>query len=218
MIGNGIRMEAGHSLVDERSATAVELLPFFIEKGTIYRISPRGAPSLRVELPSGVHPHDLAQDAIAEMGSASIAVHSTSWRSEDGRLVITYLAVVPNFPEATEDYLAVAVDGHQLARGTATEPPAAIHVEEVAAHALRHLAWLARDDEAVREALGEDWLQALDGFHPHPFFAYHAPEYVPEERKTVPWRRLIQGPTSSLRGWFARVAPACPLCWPVAIQ
>jgi hypothetical protein len=36
-------------------------------------------------------------------------------------------------------------------------------------HALRHMAWLAQDDAAVRAALSPGWLAVLAGYVPEPF-------------------------------------------------
>jgi hypothetical protein len=36
-------------------------------------------------------------------------------------------------------------------------------------HGLRHLAWLAKDDEVVAERLNPAWRDALAGYVPEPF-------------------------------------------------
>jgi len=36
-------------------------------------------------------------------------------------------------------------------------------------HALRHLAWLAEDDDVVRHELSGEWRAALAGYVPEPF-------------------------------------------------
>jgi hypothetical protein len=41
-------------------------------------------------------------------------------------------------------------------------------------HAFRHLAWLVKDDEAVRAAL-PDWVAFLDTYAPEPFRAFGPP-------------------------------------------
>ncbi len=56
-----------------------------------------------------------------------------------------------------------------LARGGATEAPTAIATAAVIEHALRHLAWLIRDDPAVAERLADGWAQALGDHVPEPF-------------------------------------------------
>jgi hypothetical protein len=36
-------------------------------------------------------------------------------------------------------------------------------------HGLRHLAWLAKDDDIVKKTLREDWKRVLSGYVPEPF-------------------------------------------------
>jgi hypothetical protein len=56
-----------------------------------------------------------------------------------------------------------------LARYSATEAAKAISASQVVEHALRHLAWLAQDDPAVKATLSPAWLVALAGYVPAPF-------------------------------------------------
>lgn len=79
-------------------------------------------------------------------------VHSTSWRYRpEGEIVLTY-AVCPD-PEpglpATELPALEIVGGD----APATPAPERIEVANVAAHAIRHLAFLAVEDPVVRQAL-----------------------------------------------------------------
>lgn len=88
-------------------------------------------------------------------GSTTAVLHSTSWRYDPaGHVVLTY-AVLPD-PDPTAP--VKSLPGLAIARGHHhTRPaPAAIGPENVAAHAIRHLAWLAGTDPVVAAALGED--------------------------------------------------------------
>jgi hypothetical protein len=58
----------------------------------------------------------------------------------------------------------------ELARGDATAPPGRIDVEQVLEHALRHLAWLVKDDPAVTAELAS-WAGVLESYEPEPFRA-----------------------------------------------
>ena len=60
-----------------------------------------------------------------------------------------------------------------LARGDAMAPPPEIGVSQVLEHALRHLSWLVKDDDAVRAAL-PDWVAFLGTYEPEPFRAFGA--------------------------------------------
>ena len=76
-------------------------------------------------------------------------------------MVLTYAAVVDSAPG---DESARPVWRIPLARGTALTAPAAIDEEQVAAHALVHLAWLAGHDSAVARALPPAWHAALETY------------------------------------------------------
>ncbi|GAA4987776.1 hypothetical protein GCM10023205_68290 [Yinghuangia aomiensis] len=84
---------------------------------------------------------------------AELVVHSTSWRYERGepRVVLTYV-VAPD-PDPTRP--SRLVEGVGIARGDSAACPAPERVAagEVAAHALRHLAFLEASDPVVRDAV-----------------------------------------------------------------
>ena len=95
-------------------------------------------------------------------------VHSTSWRLDEGRLVLTYVVAVQPPAALNENLADETVARAALARGDALTPPSEIGVSQVLEHAFRHLAWLVKDDEAVRVAL-PDWVAFLDSYAPEPF-------------------------------------------------
>jgi hypothetical protein len=100
-----------------------------------------------------------------------IAVHSTSWRHEDGRVILTYVAVVADPATLPKDSLVrLPVRRAELARGGAITAPKSIGVDAVLEHALRHLSWLVQDDPAIMETLAS-WKDALASFQPEPFRA-----------------------------------------------
>ncbi|GIH23506.1 hypothetical protein Aph01nite_18160 [Acrocarpospora phusangensis] len=79
-------------------------------------------------------------------------VHSTSWRYQPkGRLVLTYAVCPDPDPLASAEELTE----FRLARGStpAAPSPDDVQVENVAAHALRHLAHLLHSDDVVATAL-----------------------------------------------------------------
>lgn len=98
-----------------------------------------------------------------------LVTHSTSWRQDRNSVVLTFVAVVP--PESVTGLDSVAVGRADLARGGATAAPPRIESAQVIEHALRHLAWLVRDDDVVAQQLGHEWTEALDGYIPEPFRA-----------------------------------------------
>jgi len=100
-----------------------------------------------------------------------IVVHSTSWRHQEGRVILTYVAAVTPPDRLPPDSLVeLPVRRAELARGEAMAAPKSIGAEAVLEHALRHLAWLVKDDPAVMQALAS-WKDLLAGFEPEPFRA-----------------------------------------------
>jgi hypothetical protein len=94
---------------------------------------------------------DLDAVALALAGLEDDAVlHSTSWRREDDRLVVTYAALPDPRPDLpAEPLVAPAV----VAGSTPLAPsPEQLHEHHVAAHAVRHLADLAVRDGVVAAA------------------------------------------------------------------
>jgi len=95
------------------------------------------------------------------------ALHSTSWRHRaDGSIVLTYAVL----PDPRPDLPAVPLASLGIARGARPDRPSPEQVnrDQVAAHAARHLAMVARTDPGVRgvvtgyPALGRV-LEALPG-------------------------------------------------------
>ena len=94
-------------------------------------------------------------------------VHSTSWRTARGGVVLSFVVVMPD--GFNPGYPGVPVARAELARSGATEAPGAIHAAQVIEHALRHMAWLADDDPVAGETLSPEWKSLLEGYRPEPF-------------------------------------------------
>jgi hypothetical protein len=146
-----------------------EILPVFLDGSAPWWLRPRGRGSWAVGWSPSTHPRQLVIDSLAAVGFRASLVHSTSWRHFEGCLVLTHLAVLSGTPSDSAEFDVVPVRRRVLARGGATRPPTVIHVEQVIEHALRHLAWLARDDALVGRCLGERWPRVLDGYAMEPF-------------------------------------------------
>ncbi|HEX6488013.1 MAG TPA: hypothetical protein VF137_03930 [Candidatus Dormibacteraeota bacterium] len=128
----------------------IEIIPF-----TLAGRAPARLETVRLTSADG-HPQEAALSALADADLSPLVLHSTSWRHDSEGLVLTYAAVVLA-PVAG----ARPVWRTPLARGTALAPPARIEEDQVAAHALVHLAWLAGHDAAVSAALPRAWHEAL---------------------------------------------------------
>lgn len=152
-------------------AQTLEVLPVAMIDGGMVWMKPLHADTLRVGLPSSSRPADVVLDVLKWYPLAPIIVHSTSWRHDGDRIILTYVAAVELPADLAKDSLvALPVGRAELARGGATSAPQSIAVDAVIEHALRHLSWLVRDDPAVGEALAA-WRDALAAFEPEPFRA-----------------------------------------------
>jgi class 3 adenylate cyclase/CRP-like cAMP-binding protein/tetratricopeptide (TPR) repeat protein len=154
---------------EDRGGTVIEVLPVFLKNGEIWWLRPSAGTSLQVEGSGSAHPGDAVVSALAEHGVLPVAVHSTSWRFERGRLVVTYLAVLDESDPSVDGFQSAEVRRRDLARGSAFAPPPTIEIDHVVEHALRHLAWLGRDDPVIRELLHGGWFRALESYEPEPF-------------------------------------------------
>ena len=145
------------------------MLPVATSEGQLIWLKPIHADSLRVGLAPSAKPAETVLEVLGWYPLAPLIVHSTSWRHEEGRIVLTYVAVV-NVPASLppDSLVTMPVRRVDLARGGATSAPESIGVEAVLEHALRHLSWLVRDDPAVTRALA-GWQEVLAGFEPEPF-------------------------------------------------
>ncbi|MCI0582209.1 MAG: hypothetical protein L0227_04810 [Chloroflexi bacterium] len=134
----------------------------------LVNLRPVHAASLRLPMAVGREPAELVLGAVARYDLRPIVVHSTSWRSEPGRIVLTYVAAVELSATPSPFLAEEGIGRTDLARGAATAAPREIGVSQVLEHALRHLSWLVRDDPAVAAALGA-WRADLDAYVPEPF-------------------------------------------------
>jgi len=152
-------------------AQTVEVLPVALGDDGLLWMKPLHADSLRVGLPPSSRPAEVVLEVLRWYPLNPIVVHSTSWRHEEGRIILTYVAVVEHPREIAKDSLvALPVERAELARGEAKAAPRNIGVEAVLEHALRHLSWLVRDDPAVMKELAA-WTEVLAEFQPEPFRA-----------------------------------------------
>lgn len=152
-------------------AQTLEVLPVGLRDGLLFWMKPVHADSLRVGLPTNAKPAAVVLDVLKWYPLEPVVVHSTSWRHEEGRVILTYIAAVTTPQKLPADSLVeLPVRRAELARGEAMAAPESIAVEAVLEHALRHLSWLVRDDPAVMSALA-GWSEVLADFEPEPFRA-----------------------------------------------
>ncbi len=151
------------------------VLTYLDGSGAARNLRPIHAASLRVGWAADRQPGDIVMRAAAVYGLRPLLVHSTSWRYESNRVVLTYVVVVAEPPIPLDENLAdEPVVRADLARGDATGPPLQIDIAQVLEHAFRHLAWLVKDDDVVRDTLPQ-WHGFLSAYEPEPFRAFSAP-------------------------------------------
>lgn len=102
-----------------------------------------------------------------DLFGAPLLVHSTSWRRDRGAVLLSFVVVIRH--DQAPQYESIPIARAALARGTATEPPSDVRAQQVVEHGLRHLAWLAKDDPSVHQALTPAWRRLLDSYVPEPF-------------------------------------------------
>jgi hypothetical protein len=154
-------------------AQSLETLFVCLRADTASHLRPIHAPTLRLGWAPGPDPGQIVLDASTRYDLRPLLVHSTSWRHEGDRLILTYVVVVEP-PDLLSGYLIEEpVMRSDLARGDAMGPPTDIGVSQVIEHAFRHLSWLVKDDAVVGEALA-DWVSFLDRYEPEPFRAFGA--------------------------------------------
>lgn len=150
-----------------RSDGVLELFPVLLRGAELRWLRPAGTDRpLRIAGSPDRHPSAVVEEALRSRGLSPVAVHSTSWRSDGERVVLTYLAVVHDGGEAWQEEGVAHAD---LARGSARGAPSRIDRAQVLEHALRHLSWLSKDDPVIQDLLRPDWTRALSAYTPEPF-------------------------------------------------
>lgn len=144
-----------------------EIFVLYLADDGIMLTGPCGADPWLIEL----HDDDDPVETVTRMVRGNIGeptvVHSTSWRRDRGAVILSFVVVIG--PELAAPFESAAVDRAELARSEPTAAPTSIRWAQVVEHGLRHLAWLVRDDEVVREELKDRWPEALAGYVPEPF-------------------------------------------------
>ena len=154
-----------------------EILPITLQAGQIMYIQ-RGqdtAAAWHEPYDPISHPSDIVRACVeAFFGSmldpCASVVHSTAWRYESsstasGRLILTYLAVLPSICCApswpARQLMLQPVRAGMVARSGTLGPPERVALQHILALTLDHLALLLETDFAIWRALGPLWRAAL---------------------------------------------------------
>jgi hypothetical protein len=153
----------------ELVAQTLEILAVGLRGGEVFWLKPVHAESLRVGLPRSAKPGEVVVEVMQGYTLVPRVIHSTSWRYEEGRVILTYVAVVePPGGLPSDSLIEVPVKRSEIARGDAITPPQSIDVSAVLEHAFRHLSWLLREDPAIAASL-RGWTHILGDYEPEPF-------------------------------------------------
>lgn len=158
--------------VDARAFTVegpvqAEILVVVLDGDRPALTGPCGPEPWYVEVPQGGDPMAVTARLLRTNIGEPMVVHSTSWRTARGGVVLTFVAVVD--PAVVPALPRVPIGRAELARGGATSAPGHIDAATVIEHGLRHLSWLIRDDPVVGRALPTAWHHVLAGYLPEPF-------------------------------------------------
>lgn len=128
---------------------------------------PCGADPWYIEVGAADDPVEVVARLSGNLMGPPQLVHSTSWRRARGGVILTF--VVVNAMGQAPALPGIPVGRVELARGGATTAASAIASAQVLEHGLRHLAWLATEDEIVKATLDDDWKRLLKEYVPEPF-------------------------------------------------
>lgn len=128
---------------------------------------PCGPDAWYVEVGQEEDPVEVVNRLATNLLGPPLLVHSTSWRRARGSVILSFIVVIGD--DQAQQYPGLAVGRVELARSAATEAARSVAASQVIEHGLRHLSWLARDDDVVKGLLSDDWKSVLEGYLPEPF-------------------------------------------------
>lgn len=144
-----------------------EVFVVWLHDGELELTGPCGPGPWLLELGAAEHPVEVVDRIVRDVVGEPLLVHSTSWRRDRDAVILSFVVVIDQASVGSMD--SRPIGRADLARSEATAAPRAIATDQVVEHALRHLAWLAKDDPVVRAELSPAWASALEAYVPEPF-------------------------------------------------
>jgi len=144
-----------------------EVFVLYLDGGGIELTGPCGAEPWYIDLADEDDPVETVTRMVRANVGEPLVVHSTSWRAARDGVILSFAVVID--AETATAFASTPVGRAELARSQATEAPVSIQTGQVVEHALRHLAWLVKDDPVVAQELSTEWKQLLDDYEPQPF-------------------------------------------------
>ena len=137
-------------MIPTTARAVAEVFVLWLDRGRPRTVGARSVTPYRIPMDLDADPLDCVGSAITETAGEPSVLHSTSWRYEPP-LILTFIAVLPK-----------RVKGRSVRIECGRR-------NEVFDHALRHLAWLLREDEEIRSQVSPGWESALAGYLAEPF-------------------------------------------------
>jgi len=159
--------------LDVEGPVTAEVFTLACRADRLVLTGPCGAAPWLIESGPGEHPLDTVRRIVEGVLGGVLLVHSTSWRYERGAVVLSFVVVIE--PAAIGAMDAAPVVRASLARGSSHAAPDVIGYLQVVEHGVRHLAWLAKEDDVVCTTLDDAWHQVLADYVPEPFRQLDAP-------------------------------------------
>ncbi|MGH3856889.1 MAG: hypothetical protein ACRDR6_26095 [Pseudonocardiaceae bacterium] len=156
----------------ENMSIIAEVWPVVADEHGIWLVS--GGDAWRsYAVPADSEPHFEVELVLASYDAGRpVLLHSTSWRTDGPRIVLTYMAVL-DCPSLARDRWAAALPvsaellpavGNPPPHGAA-EAPVPRYID-VLYHGLRHLRFLIDTDASARESLAGNWTAHLGRLSP----------------------------------------------------
>jgi len=136
-------------------------------RGTIELAGPCGPDPWYIEVGAKDDPVEVVARLSGNLMGEPLLVHSTSWRRARGSVILSF--VVVNAENQAPELAGIPIGRAELARSGATKAPQSIAANQVLEHGLRHLAWLAAEDDVVNRTLSDGWKRVLSDYVPEPF-------------------------------------------------
>ena len=152
---------------DVQGPVRAEIFMIWLNADRLELTGPDGARPWILQLADGEHPVEAVERIVRGLVGPPALVHSTSWRRDGPAVILSFVVVIG--PDQVTEMASAPIARAELARSEATRAPASIGQAQVLEHGLRHMAWLARDDEVVTAQLNARWRDALGAYVPEPF-------------------------------------------------
>jgi hypothetical protein len=136
-------------------------------RGTIELAGPCGPDPWYIEVGAKDDPVEVVARLSRNLMGDPLLVHSTSWRRARGSVILSF--VVVNAENQAPELAGIPIGRAELPRSGATKAPKSIAANQVLEHGLRHLAWLAAEDDVVNRTLSDGWKRVLSDYVPEPF-------------------------------------------------